>query len=229
MQKIAILVQFACALLASSEARKEDPEYEYVTIGSSLKLTPISSPTFRLHSHDINWGSGSGQQSVTAFPGDGDTNSLWLVTAQFGTAVRSGTPVKCGEPVRLKHVRTHNFLHSHLHQSPLSGQQEVSCYNGGNTDTGDNWRVVCTGDNDSDHWKRGAQVMFQHVDTGKYLSTDVQAKFNQQNCRNCPIQGQLEVRASAGRSRMAMWKTTEGFFFPVTEEHRNIIPAEAEA
>lgn len=33
---------------------------------------------FRLHSHEVPYGSGSGQQSVTAFPGVEDGNSYWV-------------------------------------------------------------------------------------------------------------------------------------------------------
>jgi dolichyl-phosphate-mannose--protein O-mannosyl transferase len=33
---------------------------------------------FRLHSHDVPYGSGSGQQSVTGFPTVDDSNSYWV-------------------------------------------------------------------------------------------------------------------------------------------------------
>ena len=33
---------------------------------------------FRLHSHDLPYGSGSGQQSVTGFPSGYDANSYWV-------------------------------------------------------------------------------------------------------------------------------------------------------
>lgn len=33
---------------------------------------------FRLHSHDVPYGSGSGQQSVTGFPEVDDANSYWV-------------------------------------------------------------------------------------------------------------------------------------------------------
>jgi hypothetical protein len=218
---IALLLCLGAVIAA--EDRKEDPEYEYVTIGSAIKLSPISASQFRLHSHDLNWGSGSGQQSVTAYPGDGDTNSLWSVQGSFpsskGSTPASGSPIQCGDTIRLKHVRTKNYLHSHLHQAPLSGQQEVSCYPNGNSDTGDNWKVGCAGK----FWKRGKTVSFQHVDTSKYLSTDAGSKFNQQNCRNCPIQGQLEVRAVSQKNRLVMWKTVEGFYIPVSEELRDLL------
>ena len=44
-------------------------------------------------------------------------------------------------------------------------------------------------------------VRLQHVDTGMWLYTSKNDRFNQNNCRNCPIIGQLEVSAhSAGAS-----------------------------
>jgi len=43
-------------------------DYSRVTFGSAIKLQHRPSG-FRLHSHQIKWGSGSGQQSVTGFEG----------------------------------------------------------------------------------------------------------------------------------------------------------------
>jgi len=42
------------------------------------------------------------------------------------------TPVACGSIVRFHHLNTRLFLHSHLFRSPLSGNQEVSCFGDGN-------------------------------------------------------------------------------------------------
>jgi dolichyl-phosphate-mannose--protein O-mannosyl transferase len=36
-----------------------------------------------------------------------------------------GTPILNGDIIRLQHMGTRRWLHSHLHQSPLSAQQEV--------------------------------------------------------------------------------------------------------
>jgi hypothetical protein len=38
--------------------------------------------------------------------------------------------VKCGSVIRLQHVATEKYLHSHHHAAPLSGNQEVSAYEG---------------------------------------------------------------------------------------------------
>ena len=118
---VLFLVQFIVG-----QSDEEDRVFRYVTCGSVVKLVHEATG-YRLHSHDINWGSGSGQQSVTAVSTDADVNSLWQVSNAYGSIqCLSGTPISCGSVVRLKHVRTQNFLHSHLHQAPLSHAQEVS-------------------------------------------------------------------------------------------------------
>lgn len=96
-------------------------------------------------------------------------------------------PVKCGDVIRLQHLSTKKNLHSHHFQSPLSGNQEISCYGedgniieknfilkfayimidfAGVGDTGDHWKVICT----EDAWRRSDSVKFQHIDTDAYLS-----------------------------------------------------------
>lgn len=53
---------------------------QHVTCGSTLKLMNVDYKV-RLHSHDIKYGSGSGQQSVTGTSAKEDGNSYWLVKA----------------------------------------------------------------------------------------------------------------------------------------------------
>ena len=48
-----------------------------ITYGSVIKLMHERTK-FRLHSHDVPYGSGSGQQSVTGFPNVDDSNSYWV-------------------------------------------------------------------------------------------------------------------------------------------------------
>jgi dolichyl-phosphate-mannose--protein O-mannosyl transferase len=109
--------------------------------------------------------------------------SLWLVKegSKAKEVCELGTPIKCNEIVRLEHVDTGKNLHSHLFKSPLSGNQEVSAFGEhGTGDTGDNWTVQC--ETNDVLWQRYKQVIFVHVDTGKFLSTSDSFKFNQQNC-----------------------------------------------
>ncbi|KFD48642.1 hypothetical protein M513_10497 [Trichuris suis] len=134
-----------------------------VTCTSVIKLiNPKHSR--RLHSHDIKYGSGSGQQSVTGTSSLTDSNSYWIVLPPHKETCVRGEEIKCGSIIRLGHLNTKCLLHSHLFKSPLSGSQEVSCF-GKNLigDTGDNWMVVC----DDKLWSRKGVVSFRHVDTGK--------------------------------------------------------------
>uniref|UniRef100_A0A0Q3SSZ4 MIR domain-containing protein n=1 Tax=Setaria italica TaxID=4555 RepID=A0A0Q3SSZ4_SETIT len=60
---------------AQSYAADPDTVVE-ITYGSVIKLMHERTK-FRLHSHDVPYGSGSGQQSVTSFPNVDDANSYW--------------------------------------------------------------------------------------------------------------------------------------------------------
>lgn len=51
---------------------------QYVTYGSIIKLVHQDTG-FRLHSHEVNYGSGSHQQSVTGYPRGDDINSFWII------------------------------------------------------------------------------------------------------------------------------------------------------
>jgi len=187
------------------EVDVESEDFVTITCGSVIKLKHV--PTgHRLHSHQVSYGTGSGQQSVTGYPNIDDPNSLWIVKNEMNTPhCRRGTPVKIGTTIRLEHLATHKNLHSHLHQSPLTQQQEVSCYGENNAegDTGDNWKVVSGGE----FWKRGEVVKFQHIDTGKWLSSN-KNKFNN------PIPGQTEICAIGKVTREVEWVVEEGFYFP---------------
>ena len=120
----------------------------------------------RLHSHDVKYGSGSGQQSVTGTPQQEDHNSLWKIKGTKHEPCSRGEPVACGAKIRLEHMNTKRNLHSHHFRSPLSSQQEVSAFGEeGEGDTGDVWTVVC----DGSHWNRNDMVMMRHVDTDVYL------------------------------------------------------------
>lgn len=55
-----------------------DKDPELVTFMSVIKLQSAGSD-IRLHSHDIKYGSGSGQQSVTGVGNFDDVNSHWQI------------------------------------------------------------------------------------------------------------------------------------------------------
>lgn len=110
--------------------------------------------------------------------------------------------IKCGDRIRLQHVATKRFLHSHHFQSPLSSQQEISCYGEeGVGDSGDNWDLLChTGE-----WLRDQAVQFRHIDTGAYLAVSGRT-FGR------PINGQMEVIGASHNGHAAEWKSAEGLF-----------------
>ncbi|XP_063979542.1 stromal cell-derived factor 2 [Diachasmimorpha longicaudata] len=178
-------------------------EPTYVTYGSIVKLLNVAY-NVRLHSHDIKYGSGSGQQSVTGTETKEDKNSYWVVKAPTGIQYTRGKPISCGDVIRLEHLATKKNLHSHQVSSPLSRQQEVSAYGdeNGEGDTGDHWTVVC----DSDHWEHDESVMFSHMDTHKFLAASG-------STYGSPISGQMEIVGdySSGSDHL-QWKAMEGCF-----------------
>lgn len=193
-----------------------------VACGSTIKLIHKETK-HHLHSHSIAWGSGSGQQSVTSTGSNNDPGSMWIIKESFrGENCETGQPIKCGDVIRLEHMSTGKNLHSHLFKASLSGNQEVSGYgDGDNGDTGDNWKVVC--ETKDTYWTRGAPVVFQHVDTGKYLFSADTVKFNQGNCgMNCPIMGQNEVSASAKKDVKNRWVAAQGVYVtPIGKRSNN--------
>lgn len=196
---------------------------EPVTCGSVLKLVHKLTG-HHLHSHPIAWGSGSGQQSVTTTGSNNDAGSLWIVKeASSSDTCDVGTPIKCGDTVRLEHVSTGKNLHSHLFKAPLSGNQEVSGFGGENSgrgDSGDNWKVIC--EPGESFWDRGSHVSFSHADTNKLLFSSGAAKFTTGNCgAGCPIMGQNEVSAGSEKKMETIWKSGQGVYFtPKTTDDR---------
>ena len=178
-----------------------------------------------LHSHQIAWGSGSGQQSVTTHSVNNDQGDLWSIQGAYGQQFcEAGTPIQCGSTIRLTHVQTNKNLHSHLFKAALSGFQEISAFGeGGKGDTGDNWVVECgfiSRTSVAKDWLRGAPISLKHVDTSKYLYTATGVSFNQQNCGvQCPIMGQSEVSCAPKKdSSKTTWYTTQGVYFPPKDE-----------
>lgn len=94
-----------------------------------------------LASNGETYNSGSFQQKV--FTADYvNEESTWIVLPPVVTEEEPGYEVGWDDPVRLKHVPTRANLHSHEISSPVSGQQEVSCFgNDENTDDNDVWKV----------------------------------------------------------------------------------------
>lgn len=62
---------------------------KFVTCGTVLKLLNTDYRV-RLHSHDVKYGTGSGQQSVTATEVQEDVNSHWAIMAATGKNCERG-------------------------------------------------------------------------------------------------------------------------------------------
>lgn len=184
-----------------------------VTCGSAFKLINANFLT-RLHSHDVKYGSGSGQQSVTGTDDNEDANSYWQVRGAHGeSACTRGKPIKCGSNVRLVHLNTGKNLHSHLFPSPISGQQEVSAFGkSGDGDTGDNWTVHCSTEN----WLRRDEIRFKHVDTEKWLSVSGRTYGR-------PISGQMEVIGAKYTDSSCYWRIGDGVF--IKPDPDNLLPS----
>ncbi|XP_005986896.1 stromal cell-derived factor 2 [Latimeria chalumnae] len=178
----------------------------FVTCGSVVKLLNTRH-NVRLHSHDVRYGSGSGQQSVTGVTTAEDSNSYWRIRGRMDAVCQRGTPIKCGETIRLTHINTGRNLHSHYYTSPLSGNQEVSAFGeDGEGDSLDNWTVLCS----STFWERDDAVKFKHTATEVLLSVT-----GEQYGR--PIHGQREVHGMTYSNQNNFWKVMEGIFMKPNE------------
>ncbi|XP_077149540.1 stromal cell-derived factor 2-like protein 1 [Ranitomeya variabilis] len=183
-----------CPALGSEDA-------EYVTCGSVVKLLNTRH-NVRLHSHDVKYGSGSGQQSVTGVETSDDANSYWRIRGKKDGDCTRGEPIKCGETIRLTHVNTGKNLHSHHFSSPLSNNQEVSAFgDNGEGDDLDTWTVQCS----DSLWEREDTVRFKHVGTSVYLTVTGEQYSH-------PIRGQREVHGITSANANNYWKTMEGVF-----------------
>lgn len=193
LQYVSYLLSFAVCVYGRGS--------QQVTCGSVIKLYN-SHYQVRLHSHDVKYGSGSGQQSVTGTPQQEDHNSNWLIKGPPKQPCKRGEPVTCGQTVRMEHLPTKRNLHSHHFSSPLSDQQEISAFGEeGEGDTGDEWVIVC----DGEAWGRDQTIMLRHSDTDVYLGVT-----GQQYGR--PIHGQNEVVGLPRPGVQAKWQTMEGVY-----------------
>jgi len=182
----------------------------HVTCGSVIKLVNTYYDV-RLHSHDVKYGSGSGQQSITGVESKTDVNSHWAIEGKSASSpCQRGEPVACGQEIRLQHGTTKKNLHSHHFSSPLSNQQEVSAFGDedyedfedpGEGDSGDVWKVICSGD----AWARSEPINLKHVDTGVFLGASGRT-FGR------PIHGQMEIVGLDSPRSNTQWKAGEGVF-----------------
>ncbi|KAL2633924.1 hypothetical protein R1flu_005403 [Riccia fluitans] len=180
-----------------------------VTYGSLIKLQHDRTK-YRLHSHEVPYGTGSGQQSVTGFPGGEDSNSYWVVKPVAGAKGKQGEVVADGSVIRLFHPRTRKWLHSHLHASPISNNYEVSAFGSDEqSDTGDHWKLIIEGKGKV--WLRDQKVRFLHVDTGGYLHSH-DKKYSR------IVAGQQEVCGVPKKNSDNLWIAAEGVYFSACKD-----------
>lgn len=154
--------------------RNPAPAGAVVRYGQVVKLSHVWSGR-TLHSHALSYGhvGGSGQQQVTCFEG-ADDNDLWRIRPAHGVAdaSRAGQTVSHGDTIRLEHVLTRRNLHSHAGlRSPVTGQQEVTCFGeNGTGDGNDDWHIEVDG---SGTWTSDTRFRLVHVPTNHALHSHV--------------------------------------------------------
>ena len=213
------LINILIVLLVFETGRCSEQEAQSllkpVTIGSTVKLQNIAYPKMRLHSHSIRYAGGSQQQSVTGRMDTIDSNSHWTVLGALDAVYRRGGLIPCDSIIRLQHLTTKKFLHSHHHASPLSQKQEVSAFgDDGLGDSGDHWQLICNRSNDSHpFWLRNDTVSLKHVDTGALLGATNEIYGSGR------VNGQFEIVGlyNEAENQATKWKTNEGVFIKAVE------------
>ncbi|KAI8049544.1 MIR motif-containing protein [Syncephalis plumigaleata] len=225
--RLAILA--VTVLLQGGDAAEDftvEPGFEAVTCGSTIRLVHQATQ-YQLHSLEAKYGQGqgSGQQIVTALKTDSDQDCFWLVKGSIGTNCLRGTPVQCGDTIRLMHYMTGKHLHSHTFSSPLSQQQEVSGF--ADEDDGDHWIVECPTDltaangksawvvDGTPVWTREIPVYLRHANTDTYLSASSDYIYGS------PIRGQMEVSAASYSSDNTLWQAANGVYFGIPKNSSN--------
>ncbi|SBT79176.1 dolichyl-phosphate-mannose protein mannosyltransferase, putative [Plasmodium malariae] len=162
----------------------------YVTDGSSIILENIGTK-YKLFSTDMKWGSGSGNQLVTAVTTNkNEEDLLWTVNVYEEGKSFTGNKINCDEIVTLKHVKSNGYLIGSSHDSILSNNYELSVHQ---DNSSGKFQVVCENKKNKSYWKLGENVFLKNINHNGYLSTSKNYEFNQYNCYNCPILYHLEA------------------------------------
>lgn len=203
-----IVVVFLLAVVLTDLTAADDDYLEVLTCGSIIKIGHQQTGG-RLHSHSVNYGSGSHQQSVTGQRAADDPNSFWVVRPGYGVGCRQGQPIAPGTPIRLQHLATQRFLHSHRHPAPLSPHlQEVSCFgtdDGRASDQGDDWIFEALSSNQN--LAISQKFRLKHVATDSYLASH-DTQFGN------PIPGQFEIFTRPQKQKDTIWRFAEGIYYP---------------
>ncbi|CAO3640673.1 unnamed protein product [Cunninghamella echinulata] len=145
-------------------------EGEKIRYGDFVRLYHESSSRF-LTSDDENYQGGSGQKRV--FTSDRDTT--WKLVPLPGSGEEEGYEIGYDDEVVLENTENGEKLHSSPGiTSPVTGEQEVSVFSGG--DSNDNWTIKQADDDNQDgFWRVGENFFLVHSASGNYLhSHDIQ-------------------------------------------------------
>ncbi|KAL0076325.1 MIR motif-containing protein [Phycomyces blakesleeanus] len=143
-----------------------------IRYGDHVSLKHVMTGRF-LTSVPENYESGSYQQKTFAGEWESSEESTWIVIPPVETEEERGYEVGWDDLVRLKHVPTRANLHSHEIPSPVSQQQEVSCFGSDNeTDENDVWRVIKFYEDSDEYdnfWRVDQAFTLKHEQTGFVL------------------------------------------------------------
>ena len=199
----------------SNEEMSDVLKSKSLTYGSSLRFQNVLTEYY-MTSFNMNWSTGSKLQVITAIRSDSDSDSLFLIKEADGYFPRStGTPVKCGDMIRLEHVNTGKNLHSHELPSFVTNSQEACAFGeNGVGDVNDNIIIQCYKQKDGEIIKGDSQFFFKHNATQKYAYINYKTSmFNDRNCRGCPIRGQREVSFTEKKDKQCLWRMNGGLLF----------------
>lgn len=163
----------------------------------------------------MQWGSGSHLQIITAIREYDHYGSLFIIKEAHGKEpCETGTPVNCGDVIRLEHSQTGKNLHSHNFPSFITDSQEVCAFGeNGTGDENDNWKIMCY------NWKENVltgktNFFLQHVDTNQFLYIDIKKSlYNEHNCRGCPILNHREISCTSTKDKQSLWKVGGGIIY----------------
>eukprot|EP01105_Mastigella_eilhardi_P006853 TRINITY_DN18365_c0_g1_i1.p1 TRINITY_DN18365_c0_g1~~TRINITY_DN18365_c0_g1_i1.p1 ORF type:complete len:820 (-),score=98.60 TRINITY_DN18365_c0_g1_i1:133-2526(-) len=186
-----------CAAPFHGYSNQQWKESSCVRYGERITLKHEDTRGF-LSSYARNYCGGSCQQEVACVLRPEQAHSVWIVKPRNNAAeALFGTPVKSGDSFRLEHEATQRNLHSQQAYSPITQQQEVSCFgDSGHGDLNCDWRVECG--EVGDPWLPGFAVKLYHNSSGQVLHSH----------QDQLHPGLLEVTCSNDRESSDFWRVT---------------------
>jgi dolichyl-phosphate-mannose--protein O-mannosyl transferase len=123
-----------------------------------------------LHSHHLDYQTGSGHQQVTAFGGR-DDNDNWIIKGKHesGKKHKHTGEVKYNDVIRLKHAFSKKYLSIHTgHAAPVSTDYQEVCAAKKKHDEV-NWVIEPAEEYGSESWNPQHEIRLRHEATGLYL------------------------------------------------------------